>query len=364
MRIGMDVRKYSDFGIGTYIQNLLHEFDSKLQHDLVLFAMPDEARLIASRHRGTVVENSSGKYSLSELFTLSMQSRKMRCDLFHAPHYTLPLFASGKKVVTIHDLIHLHFPEHYGAAQRWYANKVMSRACSAADAIVTDSTFTKEDLIQTFSVRPEKIHVIHLGVSPGFSPISADVTTGREEGALGTPYVLYVGSLKPHKNVPVLLKAFAELSDLPQLRLVISGEEIQEYPVLASMIAELGIGTRVISAGRKTRQQLVGLYQKATVVVLPSLYEGFGFPILEAMACGVPVIGARTTSIPEVMGEGGLLFDPLDPSELAGLIRRLFLEEDLRRSQRAYGLLNVTRFSREECALKTIGLYESLVPGV
>ncbi|MCK7521332.1 MAG: glycosyltransferase [Ignavibacteriales bacterium] len=147
----------------------------------------------------------------------------------------------------------------------------------------------------------------------------------------GTPYALYVGSLKPHKNIPVLLKAFAQLGDFPDLRLVLSGEPFDANDGLLSLARNLGIRDRIIDAGGVSTEGLVSLYQKASVVVLPSLYEGFGLPILEAMACGTPIIGARAASIPEVMGEGGMMFDPTDAGEPAGLIRSVLTDRSLRR---------------------------------
>jgi glycosyltransferase involved in cell wall biosynthesis len=362
MRIGIDVRKYSDLGIGTYIRTLLAEYDSRLTHDLVLFAAPEEADLIRSRHRGEVVVESAGKYSVKELFSLSAKARRLKCDLFHAPHYTLPFFLPCPGVVTIHDLIHLKFPESFNAVKQAYARAIIGHACSAADAVITDAAFTKEDLVKTFRISPEKIHVVHLGVRLEFTTALAGGGARTTAHPLpdGTPYVLYVGSLKPHKNVPVLLRAFAQIIDIPDLRLVFSGEPFDANGGLLSLARELGVRGRIIDAGRVSTDGLVSLYQNAAVVVLPSTYEGFGLPILEAMACGTPVIGARAASIPEVIGEGGMLFDPSDPAELARLIRAVATEKGLSESQRAYGLKNAARFSRERQALRTIEIYESL----
>ena len=363
MRIGIDVRKYSDLGIGSYIRTLLAEFDTRLDHDLVLFASPEEAARIRSRHRGEVVVERAGKYSVKELFSLSVKARASRCDLFHAPHYTLPYFLGCRSVVTIHDLIHLRFPESFNAAKQAYARAVIGHACAAADAIIVDAEFTKRDIEATFRVSPEKIHVVHLGVRQEFTTALAGSEARVVAHSLpeGTPYALYVGSLKPHKNIPVLLKAFAQLGDFPDLRLVLSGEPFDANDGLLSLSRSLGIRDRIIDAGRVSTEGLVSLYQKASVVVLPSLYEGFGLPILEAMACGTPIIGARAASIPEVMGEGGMLFDPTDADELAGLIRSVLTDRSLRDSQRAYGLANARRFSREEQAARTIQVYESLL---
>jgi len=365
MRIGIDVRKYRDFGIGTYIQNLLHALDSQTDHDVVMFVSPSDEQKIRQSHRGTVVLNSSAKYSLSELFTLSAQANDHQVDLFHSPHYTLPYGLRSKRVVTINDIIHLRFPEYYSVVQRTYAYAMMRHACAAADAVLVCSEFTKSELVHRIPVSEKKVHVTHYGVSWKFGrKLSPAGKAGFwETRGIREPVVLYVGSLKPHKNIPVLFDAMVRVRKEIEARIVLVGEKLDDHPHLMAYARERGIDGCIVSVGRLREEELVAAYQSAGVVVLPSLYEGFGFPILEANASRTPVIGANAGSIPEVMGEGGLLFDPSDPEGFAAAILDVLKDGSLRKSLIERGQRNVERFSWEYCAKRTLAIYESVVGG-
>ncbi len=358
MRVAMDVRKYADFGIGTYIRNLVDYVKRQPGGTLELIAAPDQRDELAAELKIPVHPNRSGKYSLTELMSVSHQVNGLHVDVFHSPHYTLPYGLRVPSIVTIHDLIHLRFPEYFSASQRWYARSVIRHACQTANAVIVDAEFTRNDILSTFDVPPDRIHVIPLGVSPAFKPATSAADGKAEIVAMGfeEPYILYVGGLKPHKNVATLLKAFAQFRHRESARLVVSGENLWVNATLTKLTEDLGIKKRILSIAMNP-QRLIRLYQGATVVVIPSLYEGFGLPILEAMACGAPVIGARAASIPEVMGEGGMLFDPQSVDELAHLMERIFDDPHLQQVQRDYGLQNASRFSWELCGARTMGLY-------
>ncbi len=361
MRVVMDGRKYSDFGIGTYIRNLVDYLRRQPEGTLELIAGSDQREELAAELKIPVHVNRSGKYSVSELFSVAFQVNTLPVDLFHAPHYTLPYGLRLPSVVTIHDLIHLRFPEYFSVRQRSYARIVMGHACRAAKAVIVDAEFTKGEILRTFDIAPEHIHVIPLGVAPAFKP-AASAEEGRAElVSMGfeEPYVLYVGGLKPHKNVATLLKAFAQFRHRDAARLVISGENLWVQDSLTKLSEDLGIKRRILSIPMNS-QRLIRLYQGATVVVIPSLYEGFGLPIVEAMACGAPVIGARAASIPEVMGEGGMLFDPQSVDELARLMERVFEDSHLQQMQREYGLLNAARYSWELCGARTMEVFRTV----
>jgi glycosyltransferase involved in cell wall biosynthesis len=365
MRIGIDVRKYYDFGIGTYIQNLLHALDRRTEHDVVMFAAPSDERMIRQNHRGTVVVNSSSKYSLNELFTLSTQANAHHVDLFHAPHYTLPIGVQGKRIVTINDIIHLRFPADYSFVQRTYAYALMRHACAAAEAVLVCSEFTKGELLRRIPVSEKKVHVTYYGVSPKFGSDVDPIEMHRfwDARRVRQPVVLYVGSLKPHKNLPVLFDALIGVRKEVDARIVIVGERLENSPRLLAYARAREIDSYIISLGRVKAEELVMAYQSAGVVVLPSLYEGFGFPILEANASHTPVIGARAGSIPEVMGEGGLLFDPMDAHELATSILKVLNDASVRKTLIERGRRNVERFSWESCAEETLAIYEAVRNG-
>lgn len=362
MHIGLDARKYYDFGIGTYIQNLLFQYDRLLRQPLSVFVAPRDRESIQGRHRCSVHDSSAGKYSIRELYSLSRQASRLGIDLFHAPHYTLPLGLRAKRVVTIHDIIHIAFPEYFNVLQRSYAAWALRHACSAADAVIVDAQFTKDELLHRFDVDPAKIHVVHLGVSDSFGPAGAkdEAEMFRRNYGIPSAFVLYVGSLKPHKNIPNLFSAMSQLTVSRDLSLVLVGEKMDGYPELVHLARRLGLEKRVITTGQLSASDLATAYRAASIVVLPSLYEGFGLPLLEAMASGTPVIGSRAASIPEVMGEAGLYADASRPEELALTIDRIMGDSSLRESLRKKGLEQASRFSWERCAKATIQIYEGV----
>jgi glycosyltransferase involved in cell wall biosynthesis len=363
MRIGVDARKYFDLGIGTYLQNLAALFDRTPDITPTYFASPEIASEIRRLHRGKVVENPSRKYSLRELVSVSRQANRENLDLFHTPHYTLPISLNAKRIVTIHDITHLRFPEYFSLLKRTYAYQMIRHACHAADAVLASSEYTRRDLVRLFPACEPKIKLVYLGVASTFTVNDdrASVEEFLRRNGLTQDYILYVGSLKPHKNVPVLMKAFAALRESAQLQLVLVGEEISDQPSLTALAGELGIEGRLHSLGRIADRELLTAYQGAQAVVLPSLYEGFGFTVLEAMACGTPVVASRAASIPEVVGDAGILFDPFSAEELREALEQLLHNDALRSALRAKGLRNVERFTFQHWAENTLNVYRHLL---
>jgi glycosyltransferase involved in cell wall biosynthesis len=359
MHIGIDVRKYRDFGIGTYIQNLLEQYHGFDEQGITLFASAEDAEAISSLYKMDTAINRSPKYSLSELYTLSRQSAQTGLDLLHCPHYTLPLGLRCKSVVTIHDLIHLRFPEYFSLPQLAYAKMMISHACSSADQIIVDSAFTRADIEREFPKAVGKIEAIHLGVSERFGiKLSCDEREAfRQRYGLKKPYILYVGSSKQHKNIGVMLRAFKKFSATIDMDLVSAGELLSLNRESAAYFADPAVRGRVHELGKIDDNTLVAAYQCATMVVLPSLYEGFGFSIVEAMKAGVPAIGARSASIPEVIGDAGLMFDPRSSDELAGLFERVAVDDGLRQSLIERGNEHVRQFTWERCARRTLAAY-------
>jgi len=362
MNVGIDARKYFDFGIGTYIRNLASYFDTLGQDRFTYFAAPEDAGEIRRTHRGETVVSRSAKYSAGELVSLSLQAHRARVSLYHAPHYTLPYGLSMPSVVTIHDVIHLRFPEYFSPIQRAYARFMITHACRAADAVIVDSEFSGRELLRHVTCPQGKIHVIHPGVSGRFMPGGGfgvtDVFTRKYR--LGKKFVLYVGGIKPHKNVPCLLRAFAGLGGEQDLQIVFIGERPEEDAGLRALCTQWGIADRVKSLGWLPEDDLITAYRAAAVVVLPSLYEGFGFPVLEAMACGTPVIGSNAASIPEVIGDAGVLFDPFSDRDLTEAIRSVLSDRSLRDTLREKGLRRAKLFTWNRCGEMTINLYRSV----
>lgn len=362
MNVGIDARKYFDFGIGTYIRNLAGYFDRQNGDRFTYFVRPEDAGLISSTHRGVTIVNTSGKYSARELVSVSFQANRAGISVFHAPHYTLPFRLAMRRVVTIHDVIHLRFPEYFSGIQGAYARLVIGHACRAADAVIVDSEFAGSELVRFVPGTNDKLHVIPLGVSSDFAPggKESDSPAFRKAHDIEGPYLLYVGSLKPHKNVGTLLRSFARLGSKAGITLVLVGERLESDSSLSGISAGAGIVDRVRSLGWLTETDLIQAYRGATAVVLPSLYEGFGFPVLEAMACGTPVIASKAASIPEVMGDAGIMVDPASQAEMSDAIESVIDDPSLRMSLREKGLQRAKLFGWDRCAEATLNLYRSL----
>ena len=361
MHIGIDARKYGDFGIGTYIRNLASAFDRQGEHRFTYIVAPGDAPRVSQTHRGNTLVNSSGKYSLRELVSVSGQANRAELDLFHEPHYTLPLGLRMRSVVTIHDVIHLRFPEYFSPLQRTYAKMMISHAARASDAVIVDSAFAGSELRRYVTIPESKIRVIPLGVSGAYAPEATGESAAefRRRYGIDGPFLLYVGSLKPHKNVALLIRALAQSGDR-EIRLVCAGEDINADRAHAAAIGRAGVAHRIRGLGWLPEDELPGAYRAATALVLPSLYEGFGLPALEAMACGTPVISSNAASLPEVTGGAALAFSPASEGELAEAIRTVAADASLRASLREKGLRRAAQFTWQRCAEETLNLYGTL----
>jgi len=361
MHIGIDARKYRDFGIGTYIRNLASVFDVHGEHRFTYIVAPGDAALVSGTHRGNALVNRSGKYSLREVLSISGQANRSGLDIFHAPHYTLPLGLRMRSVVTIHDVIHLRFPEYFSPLQRAYARFMITHAAKSSDAIIVDSEFAGKELRRYVPVPERKIRVIPLGVSGAYAPEATGESANqfRRHHGIDGPFLLYVGSMKPHKNVGVLIRALGRPGGR-DMRLVCVGEDIFADRGHAADIERAGVTARVRSLGWLPENELPGAYRAATALVLPSLYEGFGLPALEAMACGTPVISSNAASLPEVTGDASLAISPASEGELAEAIGTLAADASLRASLREKGLRRAARFTWQRCAEETLNLYGTL----
>ncbi len=363
MRIGIDIRKYTDFGIGTYIQNLTTILQTHSELECVFFAQDELKSLLKDKLKGKIVVDNSSKYSLQELFSVSKKANTQHLDVFHSPHYTLPFNLRVPSVVTIHDIIHLRLKEYYSLPKRMYAHSIIKHACSASSAIIVDSEFGKSELLSIFEIEEKKIHVVPLGVNQEYYD---DVTTEqkkifRNKYNITKPYLLYTGSLKPHKNVPVLLMAFKILLAKHDLQLVFTGEKLNGDIQLQQFVNDNKMANTIKDLGRIDQSELRIAYRASATVVLPSLYEGFGFSMLEAMASGVPAIGARSTSITEVIGNAGLLFNPSDENELAEQIDRVLVDAVLRSDLIVKGIERAKQFTWESCSKKTLNVYKEVL---
>jgi glycosyltransferase involved in cell wall biosynthesis len=291
-----------------------------------------------------------------------------RLDLFHSPDFVLPPTGHTPALLTVHDLSFLRVPEFFVPGFRDYLEKAVSRAVRRARHILADSHSTRRDLIELLQVEPERVTVIYPGVEPRFSPVRDTELLARVRGRYDLPprFVLGLGTLQPRKNFEGLVDAFGRLlagrGDDPScadLHLVIAGGKGWMFQELLTRVQRSGLADRVRFVGFVDDADLPALYSLARAFAFPSWYEGFGLPVLEAMACGVPVVAADNSSLPEVVGQAGLLVDAGDPEALAGALAGLLSDEGLRQKLIAAAPGQVARFTWELAAQQLSGLYAS-----
>jgi glycosyltransferase involved in cell wall biosynthesis len=363
--IAIDARKYFDFGIGSYIQNLISALpELRSKHTYSLLASPGDIQRILSPQEWQKHSTPYTRYSIGELMMLGRQARKLGVDILHEPHYTLPAGLKGRSVVTIHDLIHLKMPQFFNPLQRLYARTVINHAVRHAGAVIAISQKTKDDLLDMFKLPEESVSVVHLGVRPVFRKLEDRSLVERFLSAAGVkrPYVLYVGNVKPHKNISTLLRAFAQMrTQRDDLELVFVGGSCRGDKALSELAQRLGIMGAIRDLQHVSDEELVCAYNGADVLVLPSLYEGFGYTPLEAMACGTPTVVSTGGSLPEIVGIASLTVDPSQPEELAEALLSVVRDPEMKRDLIAKGRINVQRFSWRATAGKTMEIYENVL---
>ncbi len=367
MRIVIDARKLHDFGIGTYIRNLVTEL-GVLDHDsqYVLLTRPDDAATAAAAGPNfQAMVETSRPYSIGEQWRIPRAAARARATLLHEPHYVLPPLIRCPTVVTIHDCIHLRFPEYLPSRAAFaYAHTMIRLAARKADRVLTVSDASKRDILHYTGVAPEKVVVVHNGLDARFATVpDADaVDRVRQRFQLDHPFVLYVGNIKPHKNLERLIAAFASMrADGPDgLKLVVIGDETSKHPGLRQAVHRHRLDKHVRFFGFQPAATLVTFYRLARAFVFPSLYEGFGLPPLEAMANGTPVVTSNVSSLPEVAGNAALLVDPYDVASIAEGIRRAVTDEALRADLISKGRARAREFSWARAAADTLAVYREV----
>ena len=369
MRIGIDARKLHDFGIGTYIRNLLREL-AAMDHDTeyVIISRPDDAAAVCALGENfRPVAATAGNYSLAEQIAIPRALTRERVDLFHAPHYVLPPLVSCPSVVTIHDCIHLMFPQYL--PNRWalaYARTSISLAAKRATRVLTVSESSKRDIQRFVDIPPGKIDVIYNSVDPRFGaePNEETVDRVRERYQLHSDFVLYAGNVKPHKNLERLIEAFHIVRNrgLDELKLILIGDDISKYTALRRAVHRHQLHNYVRFLGYVPEDTLAVMYRLAGVFVFPSLYEGFGLPPLEAMASGTPVVTSNVSSLPEVAGDAAVLVDPYSAEAIADGMYRVLTDHDLRSDLRRRGPLHARQFSWQSSVRRVREIYGQVLP--
>jgi glycosyltransferase involved in cell wall biosynthesis len=367
MRIAIDVRKLHDFGVGTYVRNLVHWL-ARLDRDteFVLLCRREDCEAIEQLGPNfRPMPDRSANYSVAEQLTVPLDLARVRADLFHAPHYVLPALTPCRSIVTIHDCIHLMFPQYLpGRIAHLYARVFFWVAANRSARILTVSEASKRDILRFFPVPSDKVAVIHNAIDDRFAtpPDADEMAQVRERYQLHDRFLLYAGNVKPHKNLERLIDAFSRLRSegLGDIKLLITGAEISRYAELRRAVHRFNLHKHVRFLGFQSAKTLAILYRLADAFVFPSLYEGFGLPPLEAMASGTPVLTSNVSSLPEVVGDAALLIDPYDPESIAQGMYRILSDESLRTDLIARGHARAATFSWEASVSRVLKIYRDV----
>lgn len=362
MRIGYDLRRIQNPGIGRYMRQLV---DAVLRvapsNEYVLITTPQMEGEIPHSANSTVVATRARYYSVAEQFALPRIAREYRLDLFHSPHFLMPVGAPCPVVVTIHDCIYIACPEDLSTAiGRYYYRFMMQTAARRAVKIITDSEHSRRDIVRFLGASYARISVVPCGVDQKFCPQpEQEVRRVREKYGITREFVFYTAIYKPRKNHARLLQEYALLrASGVHAQLVLGGPLDEGHKSLAAMARSVGIQQDLVLTGFIPDSDLPALYSAARLYACPSTYEGFGFTILEAMACGTPVVCHPATSLPEVGGDAVLYADANTPGEFAAAMKLLLCDSDAHARRVASGLHRARQFNWDDSARRTLRAYD------
>lgn len=377
VRVGIDgkVLTLRAGGIGRYAINLTRAMLTEAAAsgrgpEFIIFTGPQTSRRVMAEFRGLCDEQylSAKSSLLRSLAHIPLALRRMRIDVFHGmDHVGVPFIRkTGRCVVTVHDVIPLVLPGTFTRRHRLVVRTALARVRRQADLIIVPSQAVRRDVVQHLRVPHDRVAVMPHGCEARFNPAADAASPGATAARYGLParYLLAVGTLEPRKNLTTLLRAFARLRDNAavdaSLSLVLAGARgWLDEPVFRT-VRSLGLEQAVHVPGFIDDDDLPAVYRGAELVVFPSLYEGFGLPLLEAMACGVPVVASNTSALPEVAGGAAMLVDPLDVEGMADTIAGVLRDEALLERLRAAGVARAAQFTWAAAARKTLDAYASL----
>ena len=349
-------------GVPNYVACLYRKCQEIDPANQYVFFQPNLSRTLGPTEVASAPSGLLGA-ALFDSLRVERLVRRAGLDVFHGPAHILPLRkrAGIKYVVTIHDLAFRVMPEQYDWKHRWYIGWQLARSLGMADAIAADSHNTKQDIIRFYGIAPERIRVVHLGVAEHFFQ-AADRAFER---LIPERYFFSVTTHPSRKNVLGALKAFATFAAKSQLKYVIAGvinqQQQQEFFACAD---RLGVRDRVRLFGYADDEQLINLYRNAEFLIYPSFYEGFGLPVVEAMACGCPVIAANASSLPEILPDGEWLVDPYQPADMADKMQRLLaLPPERRRELVETNQRQARKFTWDKTAREMIEIFNAVRAG-
>ena len=370
MRIAIDCRMYgaSQFsGIGTYIQRLTDElFKLDKENEYILFMRQEEFdKFTPPSERVTKVLADFPHYSYSEQVKFPFLLMKHKIDLIHYPHFNSPILYWKRSICTIHDTTPFRFPGHKArSGWRKLAYQIVFRfTMLKAKAVLTVSANTKRDIVSDFGVNADKVKVTHLGVDERFHEVakSAIINKVTEKYGIKKPYLLNIGVWRSHKNVEGLVKAFNLLKNKHKIphQLVLGGREDLHYTNVRNEIESSPFKEDIITPGFIADEDLPALYAGADAFVLPSFIEGFGLICIEAQSQNCPVVSTDTSSLPEILNDSALLFDPNNTEEIANKINLVISNQEIKTKLINAGQQNIKRFSWQKCAEETLNTYKN-----
>ena len=377
MKICLDARWILEesSGIGHYTLNLIrHLLDEDRENQyLILFLNEVIQRRSASIVQ--ILQNerthcrvlSQSPFSLSSQVSLPWILKQEKVDIYHSTNFMMPLALCGiKSIVTVHDLIPFLFPHFAPQSKKsrfyWVYRQMMKWIAGRADFIVVDSENSRNDLMTAFRGALPKTEVVTFGIDPSFLE-TANLGIKKRLG-IEEKIILYVGRQDPYKNVLGLIEILRQLRhEDRKMHLVIAGSEDLRYPEVKEKITSLGLRNHVTLTGYLAQAELVSLYRESFCLVLPSLYEGFGLPVLEAYECGIPVVASRIASIPEVAGEGAILLDPKDTLLWVHALKKLLDDPGYYDKQVLNGREQLKKFSWKKTAVQVLGIYKRIHEG-
>jgi len=351
---------YRSAGVHQYVYHLLHHLgqaDGGLRYTVLLGegVLPPDVTLTSLRSRWPT--SRAAVRVLWEQLVQPWALRRIGADLVHGPVFVGPLLAPCPVVVTIHDLSFIRFPTLFRPVHRLYLTVLTRLSARRARRLIAVSAHTAAETTRLLGIPSERIDVVYHGVDPAFHPLPADeVAVFRQRQGLPERFVLCVGTLEPRKNQTRLVEAFARIHD-GQVKLVLVGGKGWLYDELFTRVEALGLSKEIIFPGYVMNDELPLWYNAATILAYPSLYEGFGMPVLEAQACGTPVLTSNVSSLPEAAGDAASMVDPYDVEALAAELDRLLTGKPLRHELRERGLAHAKKFSWPHAAQETARVY-------
>jgi glycosyltransferase involved in cell wall biosynthesis len=359
-------------GIGHYLEGLLNSIPKAEKDKNKYFAFVNEQvfpTLPNDNNVKKLIYRVSPKSPILTLLwhqiILPLRLLINHIDILFIPNVTLLLFKIRPTVLVIHDLIEFNVPERFDKLRMFYRHHTLPTTANKADKIITDSENSKKDIVKFLGVSPDRIEVVYPGINPQYRLLDKMSCRQRVVDKYGVTedFILSVGTLDhPGKNHVTLIKAYSQLIQNYQIaeKLMLVGKKGVRHEEIFQLIQKLGLNHKVIYVGYVPDEDVPLFYNAASLVVFPSLYEGFGFPCLEAMACGCPVIASNTSSIPEIVGDAGILVNPTDVIEMSNAIYSLLTSSDLRKDFSDRGICRVRNFTWVEAARKILQIFEQV----